>query len=178
MGPGSKVYWRLPCAGTTGVPSSSEPSTSDETNCPCQWTSSGMSVSLCTSTVTRLPSRKRKMGPGTLPLYPTVLITLPGAISTLTCAMRSVTSGFASGSAATEENRGTEAKAAPTALTPVTARNSLRSSMVDVVSFGTNRMEKIVKRHNPIALQMCQAGILQTQSTTHAACRCNDSDTI
>jgi hypothetical protein len=69
------------------------------------------------------------MGPGTFPLYPMVLMTTPGAISTLTGAMCSARSGFASGRAATDENLGTEAKAAPTALTPVTARNSLRFSM-------------------------------------------------
>src|SRR5579863_8680168 len=102
----------------------------------------------------------RRMGPGTLPLYPSVLITMPGAISTLTGAMRRVRSGFASGSAATEENRGTETNAAPTALTPVTARNSLRFSMVTLVSFGMDGVEIIVKRHNPIDIGSCQARIL------------------
>jgi len=99
-------------------------------------------------------------GPGTLPLYPVVLYTTPGASSTLTGAMRSVRSGFASGSAATEENRGTEAKAAPTALTPVTAKNSLRFSMANLVSFRTGGVEMIVKRHNPTRFRPCQARII------------------
>jgi hypothetical protein len=79
------------------------------------------------------------MGPGTLPLYPIVLITIPGAISTLTGAMCKVRSGFAGGSAAMEENLGTAAKAAPAAVTPVTARNSLRFSMANLAFFGTNQ---------------------------------------
>src|ERR1700687_2878236 len=120
-----------------------------------------MSVSLCTSTVTRFPSRMRKTGPGTLPLYPVVLYTTPGAISTLTGAMRRVRSGLnGGGSAATEENRGTEAKAAPTALTPLAVRNSLRFSMANLVSVRTDGVEMIVKRHNPIELGSCQGRIL------------------
>jgi hypothetical protein len=51
--------------------------------------------------------------------------------------MRRARSGLAGGSAATEENLGTVAKAAPTALTPVTARNSLRFSMATLAILGT-----------------------------------------
>jgi hypothetical protein len=92
------------------------------------------------------------------------LITTPGAISTLTGAMRSVRSGFAGGSAAREENRGTEAKAAPAALTPVTARNSLRFSIVTLESSGIVGMEMIVKRHDPIDFGPCQARFIQVPS--------------
>src|SRR3984957_13423380 len=78
------------------------------------------------SIAARLPSRIRRIGPSALPLYPIVLITVPGAISTLTGAIRRVKSGLAGGRAASDENRGTEARAAPTVLAPVTARNSRR----------------------------------------------------
>jgi hypothetical protein len=43
--------------------------------------------------------------------------------------MRIVKSDFARGSAAKEEKRGAEANPVPSALAPVTARNSLRFSM-------------------------------------------------
>jgi hypothetical protein len=75
--------------------------------------------------------------------------------------MRRVKSGFAGGSAAKEENRGMEATAAPTALTPVTAKNSLRFSMVTLSSTGMDRPEMIAKRHNPIDLGPCQATFMQ-----------------
>ena len=67
-GPG--VNWKrlLPCGGTSGEPSSSVPSTSGGMSIPCQCTSSGVSVSLMTSTVTGLPSRIRSTGPGAVPL--------------------------------------------------------------------------------------------------------------
>ena len=55
-------------AGLKGVPSSSTPSTSAGMSMPCQWTSSGVSVSLMTSTVMGLPSFMRRMGPGEVPL--------------------------------------------------------------------------------------------------------------
>src|SRR5579859_2945560 len=103
----------------------------------------------------------RRTGPGALPLYPTVLMTVPGAISTLTGAMRRVKSGLARGRAASAENRGTEASAAPTAVVPVTARNSLRSNMfppqrwkIDLIVIGFHAA-MIQSRLQGVKLESC-----------------------
>src|SRR5690242_20569175 len=103
----------------------------------------------------------RRMGPGALPLYPTVLMTVPGAISTLAGAMRSVKSGLAKGRAASAENRGNEASAAPTAVVPVTARNSLRFTMsllqrwnIDLIVIGLHAA-MIQSRLQGVKLESC-----------------------
>ena len=63
-------------------------------NNPCQCKISGSFVSFMTSTVTSWPSRNRKNGPGAEPLYPVVLMIIPGAISSCIGEMRRVASGL------------------------------------------------------------------------------------
>src|ERR1019366_5222367 len=109
-----------------GVPSSAA-STSTGTNRPCQWTISGVGVSLCTSTVTDWPSRRRSSGPGTEPLYPVVLIVRRGAISISTGEMRSVISALGFSGAAWAARR--DATLQPAGV-PITARKSRRSMVL------------------------------------------------
>jgi hypothetical protein len=66
--------------------------------------------------------------------------------------MRSVMSGFAGSGAAREENCGTEASAAPTALAPVTVRNSRRFSI------GTSRLAESTEQ------KWRQSAIIQSTS--------------
>src|ERR1039457_6510320 len=110
-----------------GGPSSAAPSTSTGTNRPCQWTCSGVGVSLCTSTVTDWPSRRRSSGPGTEPLYPVVLIVRRGAISISTGEMRSVISALGFSGAAWAARR--DATLQPAGV-PITARKSRRSMVL------------------------------------------------
>ena len=94
-GVGVNRYRRLPCGGTAGVPSSSDPSTSEGMSNPWKCTNSGTSVLLTTFTVTGTPSFIRSRGPGEVPLYPMVLMMRLGANSTVTGPISSVKSVFA-----------------------------------------------------------------------------------
>ena len=75
-----------------GVPSSTDPSTARESAARANGLPRLHPFSLKTSTVTVFPFNKRRIGPDRkVPLYPTVLITLPVPISRETGAMRNVT---------------------------------------------------------------------------------------
>ena len=103
------------------------PSLSESIASPCQWTISLLAVAFVTSMETGTPWRNRSSGPGTCPLYATVLIETPGPMSSVHGSMRRLKSGFPAGLPSAANMRGISAcSELPATRLPVAERKFLR----------------------------------------------------